>query len=185
MSLPNDSLLYSLMLNYLALNKVPDIRYDVDMAETDGYGQALGAYVKLTRASESIEKRIMAHEPLPAGMTVSQFGVLEALLHRSPLTHHEVALKILKTRGNITSVVDHLEQAGLVARRRCPEDRRRVFLELTPRGSLVAESAFGRMREAIRDEMAVLEADELIELGRLCKKLGTTPRYPGPDRRTT
>ncbi|MFW5718190.1 MAG: MarR family winged helix-turn-helix transcriptional regulator [Spirochaetota bacterium] len=148
------------------------------MAGRDEYADALAAYVKLTRASETIERRIMVHQPLPAGMTLSQFGVLEALLHASPLTHHEVARKILKTPGNITGVVDQLERAGLVARRRCPEDRRRVFLELTEAGASAAASAFRRMREAIRDEMSVLAPDELVELGRLCKKLGTTPRYP-------
>ena len=147
------------------------------MAERNEYTDVLAAYVKLVRATETVERRIMMHHPLPAGMTLSQFGVLEALLHQAPLTHHEVAEKILKTPGNITGVVDQLEGAGLVARRRCPEDRRRVFLELTEAGASAAASAFRRMREAIRDEMSVLDVNELVELGRLCRKLGTTPRY--------
>ncbi|HKJ86188.1 MAG TPA: MarR family winged helix-turn-helix transcriptional regulator [Spirochaetia bacterium] len=141
-------------------------------ASENEYRGALQAYVKLTRAENAVERRVMVHEPLPAGMTVSQFGVLEALLHKGPLTHHEVAEKILKTRGNITSVVDHLERAGLVARRRCDVDRRRVFLELTDEGQRAAQAAFERMREAIVSAMSVLEPDELVELGRLCRKLG-------------
>ncbi|MFW6313206.1 MAG: MarR family winged helix-turn-helix transcriptional regulator [Spirochaetota bacterium] len=141
-------------------------------ASENEYREALQAYVKLTRANDAVDRRVMVREPLPAGMTVSQFGVLEALLHKGPLTHREVAEKILKTRGNITSVVDHLERAGLVARRRCDIDRRRVFLELTEDGRNAAESAFERMREAIARAMSVLEPEELVELGRLCKKLG-------------
>ena len=43
--------------------------------------KALNAYVKLMRAAESMTAR--AHEHLSsAGLTISQFGVLEALHHR-------------------------------------------------------------------------------------------------------
>lgn len=153
------------------------------LSETE-YATALDAFVKLTRANNTLDRRLMMHHPLPAGMTVSQFGVLEALLHKGQLTHHEVAERILKTPGNITSVVDHLEKRGLVARKRCENDRRRVFLELTPKGVTIAREAFERMREAIRQEMSVLDPTELVELGRLCKKLGTAPRYRLPDEET-
>lgn len=141
---------------------------------------ALSAFVKLERANATIDRRVSMHRPLPAGMTLSQFGVLEALLHKGPLTHHEIAVKILKTQGNITSVVDKLETQGLVTRRRCETDRRRVFLELTQKGETTASAAFGRMREAIAFEMSVLDRGELVELARLCKKLGTAKRYPVP-----
>lgn len=151
------------------------------MAESEyEYETALDAYVKLSRAYDTIERRLAMHRPLPAGMTVTQFGVLEALLHKGRLTHHDVARKILKTPGNITGVVDSLERQGLVARSRCEEDRRRVFLELTDHGTTIASRAFARMREAISEEMSVLDPDELVELGRLCKKLGTAARYALP-----
>lgn len=45
--------------------------------------RALSLYVKLVRASESVSARIHAHLS-EAGLTVSQFGVLEALLHLGP-----------------------------------------------------------------------------------------------------
>lgn len=152
-------------------------------ASDDEYRVALQAFVKLSRASDTIDRRIAMHDPFPAGMTLSQFAVLEVLLHRGALTHHEVAEKILKTRGNITTVVNQLEDAGLVSRRRCENDRRLVYLDLTERGRVAAANAFRRVREAIRDEMSVLTDDELVELGRLCKKLGTAPRYPVPKER--
>ncbi len=168
-------------MNNTEVYKTLRIGHDESMKDADHqYREALAAYVKLSRANDTIERRIMGHAPLPAGMSVSQFGVLEALLHKGRLTHHEVARKILKTRGNITSVVDRLEALGLVARRRCDTDRRRVYLELTDRGRTVARSAFERMREAITAEMSVLTPDELVELARLCKKLGTAKRYPPP-----
>ncbi|MFW5784101.1 MAG: MarR family transcriptional regulator, partial [Spirochaetota bacterium] len=79
--------------------------------EPNEYDIELSAYVKLTRAESALQGRILDHHPLSAGMTLSQFGVLEALLHKGRLSHHDAARKILKTPGNITSVVDQLERS--------------------------------------------------------------------------
>ena len=60
--------------------------------------RALNAYVKLIRASESVSARI--HRHLAAvGLSISQFGVLEALYHLGPLSQAEIAKKVLKERG--------------------------------------------------------------------------------------
>ena len=45
-------------------------------------------------------------------MTVSQFGVLEALHHLGPLRQGEISAKLLRSGGNITLVVDNLEGAA-------------------------------------------------------------------------
>lgn len=142
---------------------------DGNNTETD---RALAAYTKLMRATAALDRRIAEHAPLPAGTSITQFGVLEALLHKGRLTHHEVAEKILKTQGNITGVVDRLAARGLVTRERCESDRRRVFLHLTPEGAAMARRLFDRMSAAICREMSVLDPDELVEFARLCKKLG-------------
>ncbi len=136
-------------------------------------GAALDAFVKISRAVESVDRRILTHQPLPAGMNLTRFGILEALLHKGEMTHNEVARKILRTQGSISIAVDRLVKDGLVTRRRCDEDRRRVYLQLSAHGQAVATNAFAKMREAISSEFAVLELDELVELSRLCKKLGT------------
>ena len=46
--------------------------------------RALDAYIKLMRAAESVTDRTSRHLAA-AGLTISQFGVLEALLHLGPL----------------------------------------------------------------------------------------------------
>jgi MarR family 2-MHQ and catechol resistance regulon transcriptional repressor len=71
--------------------------YQGTQAETD----ALNAYIKLMRAAESVTAR--AHNVLPKEITLSQFGVLEALLHRGPLCQGELASKLLRSGGNVTS----------------------------------------------------------------------------------
>ena len=86
---------------------------------------ALDAFIKLTRAAESVEAR--AHGTLRGqGLTVSQFGVLEALYHLGPLCQGELAGKLLKSGGNLTTVVDNLERRGWVERQRGEGDRRFV-----------------------------------------------------------
>ena len=64
---------------------------------------ALNTYVKLMRSAESITIRIHKHLA-SAGLTLSQFAVLEALFHLGPLYQREIGQKLLKSSGNITMV---------------------------------------------------------------------------------
>ncbi len=76
--------------------------------------KTLNAFIKLMRASESINNRLNRHLA-EQDLTVSQFGVLEALLHLGPLNQKSLAEKLLKSGGNITLVIDNLEKSGWVA----------------------------------------------------------------------
>jgi MarR family transcriptional regulator, 2-MHQ and catechol-resistance regulon repressor len=133
--------------------------------------QALDAYIKLVRASESVTSRVTRHLD-DDGLTVSQFGVLEALFHLGPLSQRELAHKILKSGGNVTMVIDNLEKRGLVKRERDEEDRRFYRVTLTPSGRKLIRNIFPRHAEKIASQMNVLTKEELLELGRLCRKLG-------------
>lgn len=138
---------------------------------------ALDAYIKLMRAADSVTAR--AHAALPKGLTLAQFGVLEALLHRGPLCQSELAAKVLKSAGNLTLVVDNLERDGHVARERDPEDRRYVTVRLTPKGKKFIAELFPRIAAGIARELAVLSPAEQAMLGELCKKAGRG-RPPAP-----
>ena len=132
----------------------------------------LDTFTKFVRANLSLASALNAAQTLPKGMTISQFGVLEALLHKGPLTHCEIAEKILKSRGNLTMVIDHLERDGLVERLPVAGDRRAVRVALTPTGEDSIRSIFPAHSEAIRKLLGVLSPDELDTLGRLSRKLG-------------
>lgn len=132
--------------------------------------RALAAYIKLMRATEAVTGRINRHL-VDAGLTISQFGVLEALHHLGPLCQRDVATKILKSTGNITMVIDNLEKRGLVRRER-GADRRYLHVHLTEEGEALIASLFPKHAEAIVGEMNVLSTEEQDELGRLCRKLG-------------
>ena len=137
-------------------------------ADTDA---ALAAYVKLLRASRAVlsrvEPRLIAH-----GLTPTQLGVLEAILHKGPLTQRDLGRKVLTSAGNMTDVVDKLEARGLVRRVRTVEDRRQVRVELTDPGRELIEGLFPRHADDIARAMAGLESSELNRLGELLRRLG-------------
>ena len=91
---------------------------------------ALNVYVKLMRASNRATAGIHGHLK-DDNLTVSQFGVLEALYHLGSLSQSELGEKILKSNANLTTVVDGLEKKSLVERRRSDKDRRRVTVRLS------------------------------------------------------
>lgn len=131
----------------------------------------LNAFIKLMRATESMNQRLN-HHLLEHGLTGSQFGVLEALLHLGPLNQSALGEKLLKSGGNITLVIDNLEKANWVRRKRDPNDRRSVLIHLTKKGKKFIEQFFPEHLSKIREEFSVLTDDEKKQLGQICKKLG-------------
>ena len=140
-----------------------------------GKSRALDTYVKLMRATESVTSR--AHRQLPAyGLTVSQFGVLEALYHLGPMSQREIGQKILRSSGNMTMVIDNLEKRLLVKRERSQADRRFRIVHLTEKGRKLISRIFPSHATEIALEFGVLTASEQQTLGKLCKKLGLQSR---------
>jgi len=136
---------------------------------------ALSTYVKLMRAVESITARIHKHLA-SAGLTLSQFAVLEALYHLGPLFQREIGQKLLRSSGNITMVVDNLEKRGYVRRERKKEDRRFMMVRLTDGGFELIGKVFPPHAAVIAREMSVLSESEQETLAQLCKKLGLKKR---------
>jgi MarR family transcriptional regulator, 2-MHQ and catechol-resistance regulon repressor len=134
--------------------------------------QALDTFVKLTRASNSVSA-VTNTSITDAGLTTSQFAVLEVLYHAGPLCLTEIAHRILTTGGNLTLVVKNLEKRGLVQRKQSADDRRFFSLHLTPKGKNLIAEVFPKQAAEIARVISALSAEEQAELARLAKKLGT------------
>lgn len=132
---------------------------------------ALDAYIKLWRAAHAVEVAANRHLQ-DHGLTVSQFGVLEALHHLGPLSQRQLADKILRSSGNLTMVIDNLEKAGLVRRERDPQDRRVFNVFLTPQGDQLVGQLLPQHVRGIRGVFAGLDPQELKQLAALTRKLG-------------
>ena len=142
-------------------------RYKGTEAET----LALNAYIKLQRAADSVSGRTHRHLA-QVNLSTSQFGVLECLFHLGPLCQRDIGRKILKSSGNISTVIDNLEKRGYVVRQRSSEDRRYISVDLTTSGrALIAERFPHHVREIVANTKK-LTPREQEQLSRLCKKLG-------------
>ena len=132
---------------------------------------ALDAYIKLARAAESVSLRINDHLR-DHDLTISQFGVLEALYHLGPMQVGELGNKILKSSGNMTLVIDNLERHGLVRRERRRDDRRRIDVFLTEKGESLIAEVLPKHVQGVVAAFASLEPARLNELASLCRQLG-------------
>jgi MarR family 2-MHQ and catechol resistance regulon transcriptional repressor len=116
---------------------------------------------------------------------LSDFGVLEVLLHKGPLPVNALGAKIRLTSGSISVAIDRLEKKGLVERKDDPEDRRARIIHLTPAGSKLIECAFAEHAAAMeRATSGLSTAERRVALG-LLKKLGRKAeelREPQPNR---
>lgn len=133
--------------------------------------RALDVYIKLFRAAESVALRTNG-VVTAAGLTPSQFGVLETLYHLGPLMVSQLADKHLKSRNNFTVVVDNLEKQGLVRRERDSGDRRAVWVHLTDAGRENIVRVIPEHARAVAEDMKVLSAEEQQQLGTLLRRLG-------------
>ena len=132
---------------------------------------ALDTYVKFVRAFESVKSRIEKQDTVE-DLSGSQFGTLEMLYHLGPLNQKDIGQKLLISKSNVVTIIDKLEQRGLVKRQRSLEDRRCVFVHLTNEGQEKVKQIQPVHVTAITQEMNRVTPEEKKELGRICRNLG-------------
>ena len=133
--------------------------------------EALGLITKMHRSLYAVENNTL-RQLADINLSISQFGVLEALYHLGPMCQSHLANKVLKSSGNLTTVIDNLEKRKLVERRRSIEERRYIDVHITDSGSQMIEGFFPGHMERLVKAFSVLSAEERQELGRITKKLG-------------
>lgn len=130
---------------------------------------ALNTFIKLVRCTNTVTAGV--HNHLLNKLTVSQFGILEALYHLGPMAQKELAEKILKSAGNITTIINNLTKNDLVVRVTSEEDKRYCTIQLTTKGQNLIKRVFPIHADIIVKRMAVLSESEQQTLGHLLKKL--------------
>lgn len=114
--------------------------------------EALIALRQIQRRTEQASKKLAAQ----AGLTPSQLMVMQILAERGETSAGEVASLTQLKHATITSLVDKLVARDLMARRRCDEDRRRVWLKLLPDGQKVITSAPDLLQETFQSRFEAL-----------------------------
>jgi MarR family transcriptional regulator, 2-MHQ and catechol-resistance regulon repressor len=106
------------------------------------------------------------------GLGLSDFGVLEILLHRGPLPVNTIGPLVDLTPGSISIAVDRLVAKGLVSRVESADDRRVRIVALTPRGKNLIASAFRKHSTQMKKVFSELSAEERRDLEAALKKVG-------------
>lgn len=119
------------------------------------------------------------------GLTDVQYNVLSLLKHQSVegggLTQVELSRMMLVNRANITTLIDRMEKANLVARKPVPDDRRYNVIELTPHGLDMYQKVSGTYKKKVGEIMGVLEQRELDALKDILEKIRVNLDRVGMD----
>ena len=144
-----------------------DIEYNEDMEQET----AIHLWLVLHKAYRAVERNARS-SIAGLGLGLSDFAVLELLLHKGPQPVNRIGRKVLLSSGSITAAVDRLEARGLLKRTVDPEDLRSRIVELTAAGRKLAGQAFAGHAVDMEETMVVLRPREREDLVRLLKKLG-------------
>lgn len=86
-------------------------------------------------------------------ISFSQFLILQTLYEKEALRMNELALILGVSKANVTGLVDRMVRARLIERMRSDDDRRVVFVSLSPRGRRVAQRMINSQRREWRRVM--------------------------------
>jgi DNA-binding MarR family transcriptional regulator len=102
-----------------------------------------------------------------------------------PLEPSIIAKRLLVTTGSMTSLLDNLEKRGLIVRRRHPDDRRKVLIDITPTAQAIVDELLPAMHSREREVMATLTVAEqhalLDLLARLQQRAADARVAPPPQ----
>lgn len=111
----------------------------------------------------AISRLFMAHTTVPISRT--EIGVLYVVSER-PRRITELAAREGVTQPAITLLVNRLAERGWLKRTPDPLDGRAVLVELTPAGSALLDQVRAEFRALVREEMAMLDDDDIGALAR-------------------
>src|SRR5882724_7140730 len=106
------------------------------------------------------------------GLGLSDFAVLEVLLHKGPLPVNTIGPIVDLTPGSISIAVDRLFAKGLVSRVEGAEDRRIRIVALTQRGRDLIVPAFRKHSGQMKRVFSELSSEELRVLEVALRKVG-------------
>ena len=123
---------------------------------------------KANKAIEAVDRTCIGQ----TGLNVTDFMILEALLHKGSLPINKIGEKVLLTSGSMTTAANRLVKRGLIERIQDPVDGRRFYLHLTKTGLKLIRSAYRNHSETLTELFSCLDEQERENFVRLLKKIG-------------
>ena len=157
---------------YIYVNRIDDIYFwKIQVFMTRGVERTDHVWLVMMKAMRALTKYALA-DIEETGLGLSDFGVLEALLHKGPLPVNTIGPIVDLTPGSISIAVDRLFAKGLVTRAESTEDRRVRIIALTPRGKDLIVPAFRKHSAQMKKVFSELGPEELCGLELALKKVG-------------
>lgn len=129
------------------------------------------AWLVMMKATQAITRYVLANLQ-ESGLGISDFAVLEVLLHKGPLPVNTIGPKVNLTPGSISVAVDRLVAKRLVSRVESTEDRRVRVVALTTRGKSVITPIFQEHAATMEKVFAGLSREEIRQLENQLKRIG-------------
>jgi len=117
-------------------------------------------FLSLTRYQRSVNEGIRKE----TGLSGRRLAILRCLLQESPRTVGQVGRYLYVSDATVSRILDDMETQGLVTRRRCTKDSRRVLVEPTDAGRAMVASAPKGVVARMRDELPALDEAELSRI---------------------
>jgi DNA-binding MarR family transcriptional regulator len=111
----------------------------------------------------------------PTGLTPPQFSVLALLYRRSGQRQAALCERGAIDPNTMVGIVDRMETAGLVERRRDPKDRRAYLVGITPKGRRTFRHCMPLRNQAASRSWAALSSLQQNELRDLLRKVLRLP----------
>lgn len=109
-------------------------------------------------------RRAICSQPLHREVSLPQLHVLMLLQERGRMMVSELAGDLHISMPSASSIVDRMEENGLVERTRDAADRRVVYVEITERGGALVEEMMGVKRETVKGLLGAMSDQELGDL---------------------
>ncbi len=115
------------------------------------------------------------------GFCLTDFMILEALLHKGPLTISAIGEKVMLASASMTSAIDRLEERRLVHRSLSAEDRRVRLVSLTCEGRQFITLLFEKHQNDLEAISAGFSQEERRVLYAALKKIGFAAKAATPS----
>src|SRR5438046_2934762 len=129
------------------------------------------AWLVMMKAMQAITRYALSNLE-ESCLGISDFAVLEVLLHKGPLPVNVIGPKVNLTPGSISVAVERLVAKDLVSRVESPTDRRIRIVALTPRGKSVITPIFRKHVATMEKVFAGLSREEIRQLEQHLKRIG-------------
>jgi len=116
---------------------------------------------------------------------LSDFMILEALLHKGPLSMSALCEAALLANASMTSAIDRLEARHFVQRTPSKEDRRVKHIQLTPEGTALIKRLYARHLRDLDEVMATIPTTDRTEARRTLKSIGLAAQSLTAERKST